>query len=342
MRTIQINRYGELVFTFPANRHLAQGMHSFEGSCYLGWAGCWIAPPTETNLTQAKAFGTRYGFQIDLTRPTAKDSLLEHYQRVRLEASRATRAPVDMPIPDFGGRLYPFQEAAVWYAARTQRCFLADESGLGKTVQALATLQYVDAFLALIVCPLSLKWHWQAEIQRWLPRRTVQVAYSGKRMGRADLTIIHYELLPKKWGVKALQAKAIIVDEGHLLKNDGFYVPHDLAENIPYRLLLTGTPVVNRPADLLAALRFLDRLDELRDYLYFITHYYLEVPEDLLEVNEKLRLHGYLRRTKAQVLPHLPEKKRIVVPLGVPPGKFHQKAVVEYQTWSSQNPDLAA
>ena len=50
--------------------------------------------------------------------------------------------------------------------------FLADEQGLGKTVEALAALEADDAFPAIVVCPASLKLNWLRETERWLPHRT--------------------------------------------------------------------------------------------------------------------------------------------------------------------------
>ena len=40
---------------------------------------------------------------------------------------------------------------------RTRRTFLSDEPGLGKTIQALATLEAAGAYPALIVAPASLR-----------------------------------------------------------------------------------------------------------------------------------------------------------------------------------------
>ena len=45
-----------------------------------------------------------------------------------------------------GGELAPFQWAGVRYALRARRAFLADEQGLGKTVEALAALEADDAY----------------------------------------------------------------------------------------------------------------------------------------------------------------------------------------------------
>ena len=100
----------------------------------------------------------------------------EHDEAIHgVRRSRAHSAP-ELAIEDrLGGELRPFQRAAVAYALEARRTFLADEQGLGKTVEALATLEADDAYPAVVVCPASLKLNWRREIEHWLPHRSVTV-----------------------------------------------------------------------------------------------------------------------------------------------------------------------
>ena len=59
-------------------------------------------------------------------------------------------------VARLGGELEPFQWAGVRYVLEARRAFLADEPGLGKTVEALAALEADGAFPAVVVCPASL------------------------------------------------------------------------------------------------------------------------------------------------------------------------------------------
>ena len=61
------------------------------------------------------------------------------------------------------------------YALERRRTFIADEQGLGKTVQALAALEADDAFPAAVSAPASMKLIWERESQHWLPERSVAV-----------------------------------------------------------------------------------------------------------------------------------------------------------------------
>src|SRR5207248_1465419 len=79
---------------------------------------------------------------------------------------------------------------------------LADEQGLGKTVQALAALEADGAYPAVVVCPASMKLTWEREAARWLPNRRSAVLSGRSRRGfeqaaaaQADITILNYEIV---------------------------------------------------------------------------------------------------------------------------------------------------
>ena len=65
---------------------------------------------------------------------------------VDVRRSRAHDGPALEVEAVLGGELRPFQRAGVAYALKARRTFLADEQGLGKTVQALAALEADDAY----------------------------------------------------------------------------------------------------------------------------------------------------------------------------------------------------
>lgn len=137
------------------------------------------------------------------------------------EESRAASASIDVPtkLP-----LYPFQMAAVkWIEDRGGRALLADDMGIGKTVQALGYLaRHPEALPALIVCPATLRANWYKETIRFTSFRPLIV--SSKTSLRAflnlgvdtalgpqpgyDIVIVNYDLFeaetPAMW-VRALE-----------------------------------------------------------------------------------------------------------------------------------------
>ena len=124
-------------------------------------------------------------------------------------SARSTRAPpgswrcpprptphLDLVPATLGGELKPFQRAGVEYLLKQRRSFLADEQGLGKTIEALATIEADGAYPAIVVCPASLKLNWMREIERWLPARSAQML-DGNRgaVPHADLTVVNYDIV---------------------------------------------------------------------------------------------------------------------------------------------------
>jgi SWI/SNF-related matrix-associated actin-dependent regulator of chromatin subfamily A-like protein 1 len=106
-----------------------------------------------------------------------------HAHEAKLVAlSAATEGTLE--VAGLGGELKPFQRAGVSYLLAQRRAFLADEQGLGKTIEALATLEADGAYPAVVVCPASLKLNWLRELERWLPHRSARaLAGTGKRNG---------------------------------------------------------------------------------------------------------------------------------------------------------------
>ena len=175
-----------------------------------------------------------------------------------------------LAVPGLGGELKPFQRAGVEYLLKQRRSFLADEQGLGKTVEALATIEADGAYPAIVVCPASLKLNWMREIGRWLPERSAQMI-DGNRgaVPTADLTVVNYDIVAGRLeALTALAPRAVALDESHYCKNPGAkrtQAAQQLCASVPGEglvLALTGTPVMNRPPELISQLRILGRLGD--------------------------------------------------------------------------------
>lgn len=69
-----------------------------------------------------------------------------------------------------GGTFRPYQaETVPFIQAHSGRALLADEVGLGKTLQVLAWLHaHPERRPALVVCPANVKLQWQRQVLRWL------------------------------------------------------------------------------------------------------------------------------------------------------------------------------
>ena len=246
-------------------------------------------------------------------------------ERRRAEAavalSRAHTAAVQLPV--LGGTLEPFQRAGVAYALAERRTFLADEQGLGKTVQALAALEADGAYPAVVVCPASVKLNWKREAARWLPDRSTVVVHGRApepAAERADVVVLNYEILEAHVDrLTARRPRAAVFDESHYCKEPRAkrtQAALRLAAGVDpagLRLALTGTPILNRPKELTSQLRLLDRLADFGSGARLGRRF--RGADSLERLHWHLRAHCYVRRTKAEVLPQLPAKRVVTLPV---------------------------
>ena len=120
--------------------------------------------------------------------------------------------------------------------------------------------------------------------------------------------------------------RSIIIDESHRVKDPSAQqtiFARGIAEGKPYRILLSGTPVVNRPADLIAQLSIMGRLSEFGGRSKFLADYgggeiskerrgndEDDAPRNLDRLSAELYTRCMIRREKAKVLTQLPDKTR--------------------------------
>ncbi len=282
----------------------------------------------------------------------------EHARAAGLVALSAAH-DAELEVAGLGGELKPFQRAGVAYLLERRRAFLADEQGLGKTIEALAALQADDAFPAVVVCPANLKLNWVREAETWLPGRSVE-RWSGLGVrGRAeaapdgapepaprtlaDLTIVNFDILAARLPeLLAGSPRALVIDEAHLCKNAGAkrtQAAQRLAAAIPRDglvLALSGTPVVNRPAELVSQLRILGRLDEFGSGARFSARF--KGPDAHQRLHWHLRARCFARRLKRDVLPQLPAKTRSVVPIELDNEAEYRLAERDLVAWLRSQP----
>lgn len=313
----------------------------------------WTVPAKPANIPAVLAFAERHGFEVtqaarDLCAKLSEAEVVKVAEQAQaVEASRAESS--ELSIEGLGGELRPFQRAGVAYALKAKRCFIADEMGLGKTVEALATIHAAGAYPALVVCPASLKLNWKREAEKWLLGKRVAVL-NGKvsaDLASADVVVLNYDIL-KKWKLVLAEMKfqAVVYDESHYLKNhkaQRTVAARELAKSAPIRLALTGTPVLNRPQELLSQLQILGRLNDVGGFWEFAKRYCAAYKSHfgwdfsgaahLDELNEKLRATCFVRRTKADVLKELPAKTRAVQPVALDNETEYRRAERDVARW---------
>ncbi len=250
------------------------------------------------------------------------------------EESRAQSVETPLLIPGLKCELLPYQQAGIRYLVERKRSFLADDMGLGKTVQSLGVVEYLSQWPVVVVCPPGLIFNWGKEIAKWLPDRSFTLLPADdipEILPKTDFYVVGYDTLSKLVAALRLRKpKAIVFDEFHYLKErktKRFIWSKKLVNRIDIRLGLTGTPIPNRPVELVGQLQMLGMLNTLGGLIYYYERYCdgkkygtridVRGASNLEELNGKLRGHGFLRRLKKDVLKELPEKTRTYVPMGM-------------------------
>ncbi len=247
------------------------------------------------------------------------------YYRARERARTAPPAP-QLTSAVFSGELMPFQQAGLAWLLLTPRALLADEMGLGKTVQALACAAKEGVFPLLIVPPPHLARNWQAETLRFLrvrgrePRVHIIKGLTPYPLPEADVYILHYLLL-RGWK-QALPQKSfhtVIFDEVQELRRTGtekYSAASLLSESCERVMGLSGTPIYNYGSEIWNVINILD-YHFLGDWETFTREWCIGYGNRIVQkpelLGEHLKREGLmLRRTKQEVLPQLPEKRRLV------------------------------
>jgi SNF2 family DNA or RNA helicase len=307
---------------------------------------------------EVEQFGQRHGFTFtDAAQRTIADQrAIAEAERERtellVEASKAADADIELAVEG----LYPFQRAGVQYILNRRRTFVADEMGLGKTVQALAAVEEDEAYPLLVICPKSVVGVWRKECRHWLPHRTVRVIDSTSRFdkgSRADINVMHYDVAFKRFAELMNVFRALVLDESHYIKNRKaqrtgavIVIAGTLTDSDPLILCLSGTPLVNRPAELLTQLGVMRRLEELGGYRNYYRRYCASSQtgaQNLNELNVELRSTCMVRRLKKDVLTELPAKRFDPQPVEIDNWDEYRYAERQFLRWvrETQGDDAA-
>ena len=240
------------------------------------------------------------------------------------------------------------------------RVLLADDMGLGKTIQALWWgKHYLPADSTIVViCPASVKFQWQREAALHVNMRSEVLSGLIPPHGQlppGKMFIINYDILngrqeqSNSWLhlLMDLNPDLVIVDECHYIK--GMNTKRTKAVRLlchyaPHVIMLSGTPLTNRPIELFPALNIICP-DESPSYGRYAWRYCgprrtpwgmeFKGATNLDELHDRLNETCMIRRKKCDVLKDLPAKTRTVIPLELPPGakKEYLKAEREFIQW---------
>ena len=205
---------------------------------------------------------------------------------------------------------------------------LADDMGLGKTLQTISFLQYLKekyrGSTHLVICPTSLLYNWQKEIEKFCPSLQYHVYYGASRE-LGDEHFESYDVVLTSYGLARNDIEQltkfnwhyVILDESQAIKNPDAVTTKAVsvlpAKN---RLVLSGTPVQNNTYDLYAQFNFINPgLLGSRDFFKTEFANAIDKQADKNKAGQlrKMIYPFLLRRTKEQVTPDLPDKTETVL-----------------------------
>lgn len=315
---------------FSYDASLVASVKKFAGAGYNPQNREWYIPFSLVTVNPLKKWLEENGFKEGMNYvPSRRVIDYEEPEEV------ITAEEVEQACKEIGMKRipHPYQCEGVAYMINHGNCINGDDCGLGKTAQTIIIIELLGAFPALIVTPASVKYNWKKEWAKWMPDRKVGVIERKRKFDPAvwdsDVVIINYdvlgernmekptakfkELLKKYWGACAL-------DEIHFLKSEKALrtkMAKKITKRIEHVWGLTGTLTQNKPADLIQPFKIIRRFDDIfGDTLEFKFRYCNGKQtaygfddsgfSNLEELHKLLRMGGYIRRNKRDVLEELP------------------------------------
>jgi hypothetical protein len=204
---------------------------------------------------------------------------------------------------------------------------LADDMGIGKTMQTLAMLiRHAPKGPSLVIAPTSVCANWLAEANRFAPCLNL-ISFGGNKRkkiledaGSFDVLICSYGLMQQKKVATMLSAvswQMVVLDEAQAIKNFATQRSRAAMElTAAFKVILTGTPIENHLGELWNLFQFINPglLGSLERFnKTFAIPIEKEGDAHARKDLKRLIQPFILRRTKAQVLEELPPRTEILL-----------------------------
>jgi SNF2 family DNA or RNA helicase len=201
---------------------------------------------------------------------------------------------------------------------------LADDMGLGKTLQSIvyiaSEINTIKRVHHLIVCPTSLIYNWQDEIENFAPHLKALVITgtpperqeSIEKYLDYDVLITSYPLIRRDIPLyEKIDFHTVFIDEAQFIKNDSSLNAKSVKRiRALHRFALTGTPIENSLSELWSIFDFI-MPEYLNTHSHFVEFYEKPILKEDTEALSDLHQHitpFILRRMKKDVLTELPDK----------------------------------
>lgn len=176
-------------------------------------------------------------------------------------------------------RLQSYQVEDVGRMCLLKNCLNANPMGLGKTVEAIKTLEYTHAKSVAIVVPKIIRQQWVDQIKAWWGR-DAEIYENQTSLEPGKIYIVNYDKLRNERVLerfKRFRWDWLVLDEAHKIKSRTSK-QSVAVKAIPAarRMTLTGTPILRYVDDLWSILHFLGEEYSGKSYWAF-TYYFCKI-----------------------------------------------------------------
>lgn len=160
--------------------------------------------------------------------------LIDDYHNVQVDFERYDKLSMSK---DPNRKIKPHQKEAVQFLLSRKKCILADDMGLGKSLELSVAAIEGNFDSVIIICPASLKTNWKKELMWYVPERDITIIDSPIGMTKPELEkFLGYGEGRSGLTVKELQEEA--KDKGKWEDNRFVIVNFDVLEEF-YKIPVT-------------------------------------------------------------------------------------------------------
>lgn len=169
--------------------------------------------------------------------------------------------------------LRDYQKEDIEFLSKIKCCAIFSEMRTGKTPIALNVFKRWKIRKLLIIVPTILQKQWQESVKKWLNKPSYIISLLNKKnrlefyenfiLDEEIIIIVSKDIFKidgedfKKFFLKNLEC--VIIDEAHFLRNPNSKQSKSIyfLKNLEYKIILTGTPIVNHNVDIFGILKFI-------------------------------------------------------------------------------------